>query len=1225
MLLKACLFNCRVNIINNSTVIFTGTGTGTYTGVISGTGNVIHNSGATTFTGAHTYSGGTRVNGGYLTGTTASLQGDFVVNGNLTFDQDFDGAFSGDISGTASAVPFTGGLTKQGSGTVTLAGTNTYNGGTRVQAGTLQGNTASLQGAIDVALGAAVIFDQGADGTYSGNMSGWGSLTKNGAGTLTLSGTNTYSGDTYVNAGSLQGNTTSLQGTIRNQAAVVFDQGSDGTYAGVMLGTGSLTKSGNGTMTLSGSNTYSGGTTVSAGKLAGTTSSLQGNIANNAGVIFDQAGNGTYAGVMSGTGSLTKSGTGTVTLTGTNTYSGGTTVGAGTLQGTTASLQGGIANNAAVVFDQGSEGTYAGVMSGTGSLTKNGTGTVALTGSNTHSGGTVVNGGTLAVGADNHLGSGAGGLAFNGGTLRFDGGFTTSRAVALNAGGGTLDTNGRDVTLTGVLSGAGGLTKSGVGNLTLSGANTYSGGTTVNAGTLQGGTTSLQGGITNNAAVVFDQNTSGTYAGVMSGTGSLTKAGTGIVALSGTNTYIGGTTVSAGTLQGTTTSLQGSITNNATVVFDQFANGTYADIMSGTGRLTKSGAGTVTLTGSNTYSGGTTVSAGNLQGNSTSLQGNIANAAALTFDQVADGTYAGIISGTGSFNKTGAGSLNLTGAHTYSGPTTVTTGILAVNGSLAGSVGVGAAGTLGGTGTMGAVTVGGTLAPGNSIGTLRTGNLAFNAGSVYAVEVDAAGNSDRTNVTGTVSLGDATLSVLAATGNYALATNYTIITNDAADAVTGTFGTLNSNLAFLEPSVNYAGGDGNDVILNLTRNAVGFTNVATTPNEAAVAAALEHMVAGASGDTLTVLTALNGLSASGACRAYNEIGGAGGAAFIDTGIAGMTRYFQMMTARMGALRAGSEYGAPAFAAEPLYLAAGETGMVSDMDPALFALGNASPLTPDKNWGLWAQGVGMWGQRSNDDVTSHYHYSLGGFTLGVDGRISDEFIVGFSAGYLETDLDFDQMADTGESDSYRAAVYGDYSAGAWYLDTILSYASNGYETSRVITVGGTTRTASGDFDGRELAAYVEGGYVVTYKNYFFRPLAAFQLTHIILDEYTETGAGALNLTVNERTADSYLGSFGMKVSRPFTSADNWRISPEIQMRWAHEFSNDDRVMEASFAGAPGASFVVHGDEPVKDSAIIGLGINTLFKENFNFYLNYDVNVSRDHTNHSLVGGLRYMWE
>ncbi len=133
-------------------------------------------------------------------------------------------------------------------------------------------------------------------------------------------------------------------------------------------------------MTLSGANTYTGGTTVSAGSLTGTTTSLQRNIVDNANVTFNQATNGTYAGVLSGAGNLTVNGTGTVTLSGANTYSGGTTVSAGSLIGTTTSLQGNIVDNANVTFNQATNGTYAGVLSGTGNLTLNGTGNVTLSG-----------------------------------------------------------------------------------------------------------------------------------------------------------------------------------------------------------------------------------------------------------------------------------------------------------------------------------------------------------------------------------------------------------------------------------------------------------------------------------------------------------------------------------------------------------------------------------------------------------------------------------------------------------------------------------------------------------------------------------------------------------------------------------------------------------------------------------------------------------------------------
>ncbi len=634
-------------------------------GVFSGTAGTVTVSGTQSFDTLQFSTDGYRLSGGNLalapaSGSTAT----FNVDGGITATVD---STLTDGSGNS--------LSKLGSGTLVLTGANTYSGGTTITGGTLQGDTSSLQG--DITNGAALVFDQGTDGNYAGSISGTGSLTKTGTGTVTLSGTNTYSGGTTVAAGTLQGDTASLQGDITNDAALVFNQNADGTYAGNISGTGSLTKTGTGTVTLSGTNTYSGGTTVAAGTLQGDTASLQGDITNDAALVFNQSADGTYAGSISGTGVLTKTGNGTLVLTGTHTYSGGTNVSAGVLRSDSDSLQGNIENNAALVFDQASIGTYSGEISGSGSLTKSGGGTLTLTGSNTHTGGTTLRGGTLRIVADAGLGDSAASLTFNGGTLNTFADISMSRATTVNAGGGTFDTDaGTTLTHSSAITGSGALTKTGSGTLVLTGTNTYSGGTTVSAGTLQGDTTSLQGDIANDAAIVFNQSSDGSYAGAINGSGSVTKTGSGTLTLSGANSYSGGTTVSAGTLRGDTGSLQGDILNNAAVIFDLATDGTYAGDMSGNGSLTKTGAGVLTLTGTNAYSGSTTVSAGVLKGNTASLQGDIDNRAAVVFDQTVDGTYAGNMSGNGALTKTGAGTLTLTGPHTYSGGTNVSAGTL---------------------------------------------------------------------------------------------------------------------------------------------------------------------------------------------------------------------------------------------------------------------------------------------------------------------------------------------------------------------------------------------------------------------------------------------------------------------------------------------------------------------------------------------------------------------
>jgi fibronectin-binding autotransporter adhesin len=816
--------------------------------------------------------GGTvRINGAQFAADGYVLQGDAIELGaSGTVVRVGDGSGT-DVDRTATvnvALTGAGGLVKDDVGRLVLGGTNTYTGGTTVKAGVLQGNTASLQGGI--VNDAEVVFDQAKTGSYAGTMSGTGKLRKIGTGTLTLTSANSYAGGTFVDAGTLatditgalgsgaasvaSGGTLQLGGSFDAGTTAIGNQGTVRFQGKANAGTSTITNAAGGVLAFADDASADKATVlnqagaqvridqattgVSFGSIGGAGDLVLGAKALTLGASGDNA---TLSGTISGTGgSVVKVGSGTLTLTGANTYTGGTTVGAGTLSvnnksgsatgtgavqiqsGATLAGSGSIAG--AVTVDKGgilaagnSPGTLtlgaltlaggstlnyelgqAGVPGGplndlinvTGNLNLDGTLNIAQSaggsfgpglyrlmsygGSFTDNGldigtvpgsaktvdlqvqtsvanqvnlvnraglslnfwdggdstkyndGQVAGGsGTWRVGnpqpsmdgwtdmdgklnanwAQNQFavfGGKAGTVTVDavGGAVRIAGAqFATDGYVVqgdgivvdnansvIRVGDGTAAGAAMAATLNVALSGTGGISKEDAGRLILGGTNTYTGGTTVKGGVLQGSATSLQGNIVNNAEVAFDQGkTAGTYAGAMSGTGKLRKIGAGTLTLSSANSYSGGTLVDAGTLTTDTTGALGtgpaSIASGATLQF-----GGKADA----GKLAIANAGTLRLQDTASAAGATVTNAAGGQvridltttGTSIgSLSGAgdvVLGAKTLTTGAIGgDNTISGAITGTtGSLVKVGTGTLTLSGTATYAGETRVTGGTL---------------------------------------------------------------------------------------------------------------------------------------------------------------------------------------------------------------------------------------------------------------------------------------------------------------------------------------------------------------------------------------------------------------------------------------------------------------------------------------------------------------------------------------------------------------------
>ncbi len=473
------------------------------------------------------------------------------------------------------------------------------------------------------------------------------------------------------------------------------------------------------------------------------------------------SGDVAFSGVVSGSGGLTKTGAGTLTLGGTSTYSGGTTISAGTVV-------------APVAGALGSGGGVA--LAGTLNLTAGGS--TNFTGINTLSGA-----GTLNI----TLGTGSNSVNISGWTswTSFTGTANIGVGAAANAGKFSLDKPfGNSVTMNvlvngtvfvhGVTCGAtavlnGGDTGESIGQMRVESGGNWTG-PVILAGAVTGSGDGEIGGV----------NSTGTISGVISETGGprgITKVGnaSGLIILSGLNTYTGVTTLTGGSV---------SVSN--------IGNGGVAGNL---GQATGAAANLV-------FNGATLIYSGATASTDRNFTINAGKTATISVSSAAANLTLGgsTTATTGALTKTGSGTLTLGGSDLHTGATTVSAGALLVTGSTsAGSaVAVNSGGTLGGTGTVaGAITVanGGTLAPGlggTAVGTLTTGAVTFSATSAYAVDLNGSGPAaDQISTSAAVTCAG-TLTV-ASNANAALGKVYQIV---AAGTVTGTFSGLADGAAF---------------------------------------------------------------------------------------------------------------------------------------------------------------------------------------------------------------------------------------------------------------------------------------------------------------------------------------------------------------------------------------------------------------------------------------------
>ncbi len=589
-----------------------------------GTSLIKQGAGTLILNAENTYTGGTTISGGTLVATNVDALGSGDVTDDATLELNTGGTFDNAIGGSGNVV-------KSGADTLTLSGSNSYTGGTTISGGTLVASNVEALGTGDVTNNATLELNTGGD--FINNIGGTGRVEKSGDDTLTLSGSNTYTGGTLINGGTLVASNVEALGTgdVTDNATLALNTG--GTFDNAISGSGQVVKSGDETLTLSGTNSYTGGTTISGGTLVATNVEAlgSGDVTDDATLELNTGG--TFDNAISGSGQVVKSGDKMLTLSGANSYSGGTLISDGTLVASNVEAlgTGDVTNNATLALNTG--GDFTNNISGSGQVVKSGDDTLTLSGANSYTGGTTISGGTLVATNVDALGTGD---------------VTNSSTLELNTGG-TFD-NG--------ISGSGQVVKSGDETLTLSGSNTYTGGTLISGGTLVATNVDAlgTGDVTDNATL--ELNTGGTFDNVISGSGQVVKSGDDTLTLSGANSYTGGTLISGGTLVATSVEALGSgdVTDNA--VLELNTGGTFDNAISGSGQVVKSGDKTLTLSGANSYTGGTTISGGTLVASNVEAlgSGDIDNYASLQLNASGQFVTANLTTHDNAITAIGAGS-----------------------------------------------------------------------------------------------------------------------------------------------------------------------------------------------------------------------------------------------------------------------------------------------------------------------------------------------------------------------------------------------------------------------------------------------------------------------------------------------------------------------------------------------------------------------------------------
>ncbi|TPG94557.1 autotransporter domain-containing protein [Pseudomonas caspiana] len=552
-------------------------------------------------------------------------------------------------------------------------------------------------------------------------------------------------------------------------------------------------------------------------------------------------------------------------------------------------------------------------------------------------------------------------------------------------------------------------------------------------------------------------------------------------------------------------------------------------------------------------------------------------------------TWRNDISGHGGLTKQGIGTLVLTGANTYAGPTLVNQGRLAINGSLLSAVTVNDSGILGGNGRIGALTAksGGTVAPGNSIGTLQVaGDVIFEPGSTYAVELSPT-SSDQIVAGGKAVIDGATVSLSLENSPTLLTTSevksllgnqYNIL--QAAGGIEGRFGAVLPDYLFIGGTLGYSA---NGIQLAVERNAASFASVGQTPNQRAVAAAAEQLGAG----NPLYETLLLSPTAAVAQQAFQQLSGEIHPA-IGTLLINDSRYLRD--------------------------AVGERLRERD-------LFNAAAPTDDRS-NAWVKVLGAWGKSDGGHDNASSNSSIGGLLAGVDGLITEDTRLGFVTGYSDSSLSMgDGTHSSASVDSYHLGAYVGHEIDALRLSVGGAYSWHRIDVKRDLQFGDVSGKQKSKRDATTAQLFTEAAYRLDLQPLALEPFANLAYVHLNSDSFTEKGDAAA-LKGGEDNRDAVLSTLGLRASKAIALSDKQQLELSGTLGWQHNLSNTRSEDHLAFANG-NTAFNVQSVSLDRNAAVVGARAGLAVAQDVRLSLDYNGLLGSREKDHGV--GLTLDWQ